>query len=95
MKVSELFAGSSFAPFSTAVEEGGLVKAISIPGGASKISATRIKKGDVYQQAVKSGSKGLPYLKVLTGGTGFNRALISDVLVSPLVIVCFIHSSNS
>lgn len=68
LKVSELFAGLSFAPFSSAVEEGGLVKAISIPGGASKISATRIKKGDVYQQAIKSGSKGLPYLKVLAGG---------------------------
>lgn len=67
-EVSELFAGSSFAPFSSAVEEGGLVKAISIPEGASKISATRIKKGDVYQQAIKSGSKGLPYLKVLAGG---------------------------
>ncbi|KAG0599742.1 hypothetical protein M758_12G175300 [Ceratodon purpureus] len=68
VEVSELFAGSSFAPFSSAVEEGGLVKAISVPGGASKISATRIKKGDVYQQAIKSGSKGLPYLKVLAGG---------------------------
>ncbi|XP_024358431.1 aspartate--tRNA ligase, chloroplastic/mitochondrial [Physcomitrium patens] len=68
VKVSELFAGSSFAPFSSAVEEGGLVKAISIPGGSSKISATRLKKGDVYQQAIKSGAKGLPYVKVLAGG---------------------------
>ena len=75
LKVSELFAGSSFAPFSSAVEEGGLVKAISIPGGASKLSATRIKKGDVYQQAIKSGSKGLPYLKVLESGRVFEQYL--------------------
>lgn len=44
------------------------MKAIIIPGGSSKISATKLKKGDVYQQAIKSGAKGLPYLKVLEGG---------------------------
>ena len=44
------------------------MKAMTIPGGSSKISATKLKKGDVYQQAIKSGAKGLPYLKVLEGG---------------------------
>jgi aspartyl-tRNA synthetase len=44
------------------------VKAISVTGGVTKISATRLKKGDVYQQALKSGAKSLPYLKVLEGG---------------------------
>ena len=55
-KVSTFFAGSSFAPFCSAVE-GGLVKAITIAGGSSKISATKLKKGVVYQQANKSGAK--------------------------------------
>lgn len=44
------------------------MKAISVPSGSSSISATRLKKGDVYQQAIKSGAKGLPFLKVLASG---------------------------
>lgn len=58
------------------MEEGGLVKAISIPGGSSKISATRLKKGDVYQQAIKSGAKGLPYVKVLAGGRVYHNSFM-------------------
>ncbi len=50
------------------IADGGVVKAISVTGRATKISGTRLKKGDVYQQALRSGAKGLPYLKVLEGG---------------------------
>ncbi|KAH9536749.1 hypothetical protein CY35_16G015900 [Sphagnum magellanicum] len=68
VEVSDIFTGSSFAPFASSIVDGGIVKAISVTGGVTKISATRLKKGDVYQQALKSGAKSLPYLKVLEGG---------------------------
>jgi aspartyl-tRNA synthetase len=54
------------------------VKAISVTGGVTKISATRLKKGDVYQQALKSGAKTLPYLKVLEGGELSSRPPVSQ-----------------
>ncbi len=60
------------------------MKAISVTGGVTKISATRLKKGDVYQQALKSGAKSLPYLKVLEGGEFSSRPPISPVSISLL-----------
>jgi hypothetical protein len=60
------------------------VKAISVTGGVTKISATRLKKGDVYQQALKSGAKSLPYLKVLEGGERSSRPPVSPVSISLL-----------
>lgn len=47
-KVLELFVGLSFVLFLSVVEEGGLVKVISILGGFLKILVIRLKKGDVY-----------------------------------------------
>lgn len=40
--------GLSFVLFLSVVEEGGLVKVISILGGFLKILVIRLKKGDVY-----------------------------------------------
>ncbi|KAG8503850.1 hypothetical protein CXB51_001958 [Gossypium anomalum] len=36
--------------------------------GAERFSNTALKKGDVYNEAIKSGAKGLPFLKVLDDG---------------------------
>ncbi|CAM6019052.1 unnamed protein product [Sphagnum balticum] len=58
-EVSDLFAKSSFAPFVSTIADGGVVKAISLTGSATKISGTRLKKVDVYQQALRSGAKAL------------------------------------
>ncbi|CAI5512972.1 unnamed protein product, partial [Closterium sp. Naga37s-1] len=66
--ISHIVAGSGFKVFESALESGGVVRAVSVPGGAAKISATRVKKGDVFQEAVKAGAKGLPFLKVLPQG---------------------------
>ncbi|MCO5557234.1 hypothetical protein L7F22_010795 [Adiantum nelumboides] len=66
--VTDLFKGSSFQPFSNAIASGGMVKALPVHGGAAKFSGTRLKKGDVYQQAINSGAKGLPFLRILDEG---------------------------
>lgn len=39
-----------------------------MPSGAKKFSNTALKKGDVYNEAIKSGAKGLPFVKVLDDG---------------------------
>ena len=71
-QVSSLFKGSSFQLFANAVASGGTIKALAIPGGGSKFSATALKKGDLYQQTIKSGAKGLPFLKIMDEGTCYN-----------------------
>ncbi|KAJ7567319.1 hypothetical protein O6H91_02G142400 [Diphasiastrum complanatum] len=67
VEVSDLFLDSTFKAFSSEVGTGGVVKAISIPDGATKISSSRLKKGDIYQEALKCGAKALPFLKVTEG----------------------------
>eukprot|EP00897_Mesotaenium_endlicherianum_P006675 jgi/Mesen1/6035/ME000308S05232 len=64
-QVTDLMADSGFKVFASAVVEGGVVKAICVPGGAARISATRLKKGDVFQEALQSGARGLTFAKVL------------------------------
>eukprot|EP00850_Spirogloea_muscicola_P001205 SM000004S15075 [mRNA] locus=s4:1081194:1093697:+ [translate_table: standard] len=66
--VSDLVKDSTFKVFSGAISDGGLVKAITVPGGSGKVSTTRLKKGDVFQEAVSAGSRGIAYMKVLEGG---------------------------
>ncbi|GFY90068.1 tRNA synthetase class II (D, K and N) family protein [Actinidia rufa] len=39
-----------------------------VPSGAKCYSNTALKKGDIYNEAIKSGAKGLPFLKVLNDG---------------------------
>eukprot|EP00850_Spirogloea_muscicola_P003321 SM000013S26490 [mRNA] locus=s13:588608:603181:- [translate_table: standard] len=66
--VSDLVKDSTFKVFSGAISDSGLVKAITVPGGSGKVSTTRLKKGDVFQEAVSAGSRGIAYMKVLEGG---------------------------
>ncbi|KAK7398893.1 hypothetical protein VNO78_10067 [Psophocarpus tetragonolobus] len=66
--VSDIFSGSSFKVFSDSLESGGIIKVVCIPSGAKKYSNSALKKGDIYNEALKSGGKGLPFLKILDDG---------------------------
>ncbi|EPS71107.1 hypothetical protein M569_03647, partial [Genlisea aurea] len=66
--VSEIFRKSSFKLFADTLSIGGIVKALCVPSGAKHYSNSSLKKGDVFNEAVKSGAKGLPFLKVLDNG---------------------------
>lgn len=68
LQASDVFLGSSFKVFADALENGGIIKALCAPSGANKYSNTALKKGDIWNEAVKSGAKGLPFLKVLDDG---------------------------
>lgn len=66
--VSEAVRGCGFRVFSSAVEEGGTVRAIRVPDG-KRISNSRIKpKGDLSNEAVAGGAAGLAYIRVLAEG---------------------------
>ncbi|BAD61344.1 putative aspartyl-tRNA synthetase [Oryza sativa Japonica Group] len=66
--VSDAFLGSSFKIFADTLENGGVIKALCVPGGAKEFSNTDLKKGTVYTEASKAGAKGLPFLKVMDNG---------------------------
>ncbi|CAJ1936846.1 unnamed protein product [Sphenostylis stenocarpa] len=66
--VSDIFTGSSFKVFSDSLEKGGVIKVLCVPSGIKKYSNSALKKGDIYNEALKSGAKGLPFLKVLDDG---------------------------
>eukprot|EP00268_Persea_americana_P017253 TRINITY_DN1829_c0_g1_i1.p1 TRINITY_DN1829_c0_g1~~TRINITY_DN1829_c0_g1_i1.p1 ORF type:complete len:606 (+),score=107.82 TRINITY_DN1829_c0_g1_i1:103-1920(+) len=66
--VSDVFLESNFKVFSDTLASGGVIKALCVPSGGKRYSNTALKKGDVYNEAIKSGAKGLPFLKVLDGG---------------------------
>ncbi|VFQ87699.1 unnamed protein product [Cuscuta campestris] len=66
--VSDIFLNSSFKVFTDVLESGGIIKALCVPSGAKTYSNTALKKGDIYREAIKSGAKGLPFLKVLKDG---------------------------
>ncbi|RCV10989.1 hypothetical protein SETIT_2G152500v2 [Setaria italica] len=66
--VSGAFLGSSFKVFADTLENGGIIKALCVPGGATVFSNTDLKKGTVYTEASKAGAKGLPFLKVMENG---------------------------
>ena len=61
-------ASVGFKVFSGSIEKGGVVQAITVPGGAARVSSTRLKKGDVYQEALLAGAGGLTFLKVVEDG---------------------------
>ncbi|KAM3197328.1 hypothetical protein ACQJBY_072783 [Aegilops geniculata] len=65
---SDVFLGSSFKVFADTLENGGVIKALCVPGGAKVFSNTDLKKGSVYAEASKAGAKGLPFLKVMDNG---------------------------
>ncbi|KAL5560918.1 hypothetical protein UlMin_030665 [Ulmus minor] len=66
--VSDIFLDSPFRVFSDTLTSGGIIKVLCVPAGAKKYSNTALKKGDLYNEAIKSGAKGLPFLKVLNDG---------------------------
>lgn len=68
MQVGDIFRGCNFKVFADTLAKGGIIKALCVPSGAKKYSNTALKKGDVYNQAIKAGAKGLPFLKVLDNG---------------------------
>ncbi|KAJ7946208.1 Aspartate--tRNA ligase [Quillaja saponaria] len=81
--VSDLFLGSSFRVFSDTLESGGIIKVLCIPSGAKSYSNTALKKGDIYNEAIKSGAKGLPFLKVLNDGEMEGIPALVSVMDSP------------
>lgn len=54
--------------FADTLARGGIIKVLCVPSGVKYYSNTALKKGDVYSEAIKSGAKGLPFLKVLDDG---------------------------
>lgn len=68
VNVSEVFSGTDFQIFMDTLQSGGVIKALVVPLGSSKYSNTSLKKGDIYKEGIKSGAKGLPFLKVLENG---------------------------
>jgi aspartyl-tRNA synthetase len=63
--VSEIFQNSGFKVFSSAIASGGVVKVLPIPGGNEAFSNVRIKpNGDLFNEAVAAGAKGIAYIRV-------------------------------
>jgi len=63
--VSDIVQDSGFKVFSGAVKSGGQVKVLPIPGGNDAISNVRIKpKGDIFNEALAAGAKGIAYIRV-------------------------------
>ncbi|KAF2320771.1 hypothetical protein GH714_030625 [Hevea brasiliensis] len=63
--VSDIFMESPFRVFADSLKSDRIIKLLCVPSGAKCYSNTALKKGDIYNEAVKSGAKGLPFLKVL------------------------------
>ncbi|XP_071736946.1 aspartate--tRNA ligase, chloroplastic/mitochondrial-like isoform X3 [Rutidosis leptorrhynchoides] len=66
--VSDIFSDSSFKVFTDAVSGGGIIKVLRVPSGAKAFSNTALKKGEIVSEAIKSGAKGLPFLKIMEDG---------------------------
>nr|DAD46820.1 TPA_asm: hypothetical protein HUJ06_016757 [Nelumbo nucifera] len=66
--VSVIFSDSTFKVFADSLASGGIIKALCVPSGAKRFSNTALKKGEIYNEAIKSGAKGLPFLRVLDDG---------------------------
>ncbi|XP_034229817.1 aspartate--tRNA ligase, chloroplastic/mitochondrial isoform X2 [Prunus dulcis] len=78
--VSDIFSDSPFRVFADTLQSGGVLKVLCVPSGAKSYSNTALKKGDLYNEAIKSGAKGLPFLKVLNdGGVEGIPALVSTM----------------
>lgn len=84
MQVSDLFLESPFRVFSDSLKSGGIIKVLCVPSGAKTYSNTALKKGDIYNEAIKSGAKGLPFLKVLDTG---KKNHFSPLSLSPFIKV--------
>ncbi|KAG9440010.1 hypothetical protein H6P81_020175 [Aristolochia fimbriata] len=67
-EVSEIFSNSTFKVFAETLAGGGIIKALCVPSGTERYSNTALKKGELYNEAIKSGAKGLLFLKVTSDG---------------------------
>jgi aspartyl-tRNA synthetase len=84
--ITDLAARTDFKVFTSAIEDGGVVKALRVPGGAEKLSR---KKTDGYAEIAKTyGAGGLPATKYTESGfeTGVARFVepIADDLAAAL-----------
>ncbi|KAL9270639.1 Aspartate--tRNA ligase, chloroplastic/mitochondrial-like protein [Drosera capensis] len=78
--VSDVFLNTEFKVFADSLAIGGIVKALCVPSGANVYSNTALKKGDIHNLAIRSGAKGLPFLKVSNdGGLEGPPALVSSL----------------
>ncbi|AFZ11060.1 aspartyl-tRNA synthetase [Crinalium epipsammum PCC 9333] len=81
VNVSDLMKDSGFKVFSGAVNSGGVVKVLPIPGGNDAISNVRIKPGgDLFKEASEAGAKGLAYIRVREDGEIDTIGAIKDNL---------------
>ena len=65
VNVSDIVKDSGFKVFSGAIASGGQVKVLPIPSGNDSISNVRIKpKGDIFNEAIAAGAKGIAYIRV-------------------------------
>lgn len=79
--VSDILKDSGFKVFSDAVDKGGIIKILPIPGGNDAISNVRIKPGgDLFNEATVAGAKGLAYIRVRENGEIDTIGAIKDNL---------------
>jgi aspartyl-tRNA synthetase len=79
--VSDVVADMGFKVFSGAVQSGGKVKILPIPGGNDLISNVRIKPGgDIFKEATEAGAAGLAYIRVRENGDIDTIGAIKDNL---------------
>lgn len=79
--VSDVLQDSGFKVFSGAIQAGGIVKILPIPGGNEIISNVRIKPGgDLFKVAAAAGAKGLAYIRVRDAGEIDTIGAIKDNL---------------
>lgn len=79
--VSDIVKDCGFKVFSGAVQSGGIVKILPIPGGNEAFSNVRIKPGgDLFKEASEAGAKGLAYIRVKEGGKLDTIGAIKDNL---------------
>ncbi|MFN5513635.1 MAG: aspartate--tRNA ligase [Cyanobacteriota bacterium] len=84
--VSQLVKNIGFKVFSSSVQSGGSVKAITVPGGNDRISNVRIKPGgDLFKEITDAGGKGLAYIRVRENQEIDTIGAIKDSLTAPMV----------
>ena len=89
--VSDIVQDSGFKVFSGAVSSGGVVKVLPIPEGNDAISNVRIKpKGDIFNEAVAAGAKGIAYIRVRENNEIDTIGAIKDNLSD-----CLLYTSPS
>ncbi|MGL5873678.1 MAG: aspartate--tRNA ligase [Xenococcaceae cyanobacterium] len=79
--VSDVVKDCGFKVFTDAVKNGGSVKILPIPEGNDAISNVRIKPGgDIFNEAVNAGAKGIAYIRVREGNEIDTIGAIKDNL---------------